>query len=146
MDYSLNLKETQTDNPLENEKESEIDWDNSDNSLVKIGDFFIKIDTLLNLLNVEIENDSSEESNKILIRENPSDEIIENTYNPDTDTKLITNIEVNLNSVSESSESSPGISQLKVPSKEHDEIIKIITEEDNMDLIEVPPIFDLYEV
>ena len=34
---------------------------------------------------------------------------------------------------------------MKVPSKEYDEIIEKITEEDSMDLTEVPPIFDLYE-
>ena len=106
--YSLNLKETETqiNSLLENDKESEVDWDNSDNLLVKIGDFSIKIDTLPNLLNVETENDSSEESDKILVEENSSNEIIETAHDPDTDT------EVNLNSISllESSESSPSIS------------------------------------
>ena len=46
MNLHLNLKETQTDSLLEDEKKSEVDRDNSDNSLKKIDDFFIKIETI----------------------------------------------------------------------------------------------------
>ena len=84
MDHSLNLKEIQIVNYLKNKRESEVDGDHFDNSLVKIGDFsikidmisnlidnsFIKIDTIPNLLEVETENDLSEEFDKILIKKN----------------------------------------------------------------------------
>ena len=76
--------------------------------------FSIKIETIPNLLEVKIENDSLEESDKILIKKNPSDEIIEIVHHLDTDS------EANLNSISllDFSESSPSISQLKVLDKE----------------------------
>ena len=74
-----------------------------------------------------------------MIEENPSDEIIETIHNPDTNT------EINLNSISLTSESSSSISQLKVPIKNHTKIIEKIIEEYYMDLTEVLPIFDLYE-
>ena len=50
MNYFLNPEETQIDSFLETEKKSELDWDYSNNSLVKIGDFSIKIDTIPNLI------------------------------------------------------------------------------------------------
>ena len=56
MNLYLSLKETQTDSLLEDEKESEVDRDNSNNSLVKIDDFSIKIETIPNLLEVKIKN------------------------------------------------------------------------------------------
>ena len=59
MNHPLNPKEIQT-NSLK--REFEVNQDHSDNSLVKIDDFFVKIDTIPNLLEVKIENDSSEES------------------------------------------------------------------------------------
>ena len=132
MDYSLNFEETQTVSLL---RESKVDWDNFDNSLLGIGDFFIKIDTIPNLLEVKTKNDSSEESNKILIENFFFDEIIETVHNLDTAT------DVNLNSIFllESSESSSGISQLKISIQNHDEIIEKIIEKDHLDLTEIPP-------
>ena len=107
MNHSLNPKKIQTDSL---KRESEVDQDHSDNSLVKIDDFSIKIDTVPNLLEVKTKNDSSEESDKILFEEISSDEIIETVHSFDIDTELI--IEANLNFISllKSSESSPGIS------------------------------------
>ena len=71
-----------------------------------------------------------------MIEKNSSDEIIETVHNLDTDTKLITNTEVNLNSISllEFSEISLGISQSKVPIENHTKII----EEDHLDLTKIP--------
>ena len=80
----------------------------------------MKIDTIPNLLRVETDNNSSEESDKILIKKNSSNEIIEYVHNLDSDTKI------NLNSIS--FESSLGISQLKVSIKNYKKIIKKITE------------------
>ena len=79
-----------------------------------------------------------EEFDKILIKKNPSDEIIETVHNLNTDTK------VDLNSISliKSFKLSPDISQLKVLIESHDESIKKITEEDHLDLTKVPPISD----
>ena len=121
MDHSLNLEETQTDSFLEDKRESKLDWDYSDHSLRKIGDFFIKIDTILNLLEIEIENDSSEKFDKILRKENPSEKIIEAVHSLDLDT------EVNLNPIYLSDEPSLDFNQLKVSIE--NKIIEKITEE-----------------
>ena len=51
MNHSLNLKETQTDSLL---MEFEVDQNHSDNLLVKIDDFTKNIDTISNLLRVEL--------------------------------------------------------------------------------------------
>ena len=71
----------------------------------------------------------------ILIRENLSDEIIKIVHSLDLDT------EFNLNSISLSSESSSGISQLKELIETYNEI----AEEEYLDLTEVPPTPDLLE-
>ena len=99
---------------------------------------------LFRSLEVEIENDSSKEFDKILIKENPSDEIIEIVHSPETNTELITDTEVNLNSIS-FSESSSDISQLKVSIKNNNKIIEKISKEEYLNLIEVPLTFDLPE-
>ena len=53
MNHFLNLEETQTDSLLKIKKKSELDY--SDNSLIKISNFVIKIDTIPNLLEAETE-------------------------------------------------------------------------------------------